>query len=320
MNSDDLDFFALVADAGSISAAAMRAGCDPSTISRRITQLEQSLNARLFSRSGRGVKLTPQGEVLIDHARHVGAVIASARAALSTLSRQGPARVRIAAQPTIAKVLFGALFHAIRGRYPDTQIHFTEGLASQILAELQAGEIDIAILYKPAYPGSLEALAFHRVRRHLADEQDHRRGVLPGRVRAVGRVRGPRPARDEGDARPAGKLAVGVGHVRGGTFVPRDDGADVGRCGPAAHRAPAGSFRRGRSTRCRRRCAAAPPPGSGRRFAGISRSFFLKVWRVGGASASVDLHLKGASIAVARCFQVCAPRTADLSKGQTPAR
>jgi len=165
MNSDDLDFFALVADAGSISAAAMKAGCDASTISRRITQLEQSLNARLFSRSGRGVKLTPQGEVLIDHARQVGAVIASARAALSTLGRQGPARVRIAAQPTIAKVLFGALFHAIRGRYPDTQIHFTEGLASQILAELQAGDIDIAILYKPAFPGSLayEPLLFEQL-------------------------------------------------------------------------------------------------------------------------------------------------------------
>ena len=139
MNSDDLDFFALVADAGSISAAAVRGGCDASTISRRITQLEKSVGARLFTRSGRGVILTPQGEVLVNYARQVGALIGSARTAMSSTNGQGPARVRIAAQPTIAKVFFGTLFHAIRARYPDTQIHFTEGLANRLLGELQSG-------------------------------------------------------------------------------------------------------------------------------------------------------------------------------------
>jgi len=165
MNSDDLDFFALVADAGSISAAAVRGGCDASTISRRITQLEKSVGARLFTRSGRGVILTPQGEVLVNYARQVGALIGSARTAMSSTNGQGPARVRIAAQPTIAKVFFGTLFHAIRARYPDTQIHFTEGLANRLLGELQSGDIDIAILYKPEHAGSLayEPLLFEQL-------------------------------------------------------------------------------------------------------------------------------------------------------------
>jgi DNA-binding transcriptional LysR family regulator len=165
MNSDDLDFFALVADAGSISAAAVKAGCDASTISRRITQLEKSVGTRLFSRSGRGVRMTSEGELLIAYARQVGVLVESAREAMRSTHRQGPARIRIAAQPTIAKVLFGALFHAIRARYPDTQIHFTEGLANQILGELQSGDIDIAILYKPEYAGSLayEPLLFEQL-------------------------------------------------------------------------------------------------------------------------------------------------------------
>lgn len=165
MNSDDLDFFALVADAGSISAAAVKAGWDASTVSRRITQLERSVGTRLFSRSGRGVQLTSEGEVLVAYARQIGALVESARGAMRSTHRRGPARVRIAAQPTIAKVLFGALFHAIRARYPDTEIHFTEGLANQILGELQSGGIDIAILYKPEYPGSLayEPLLFEQL-------------------------------------------------------------------------------------------------------------------------------------------------------------
>lgn len=155
MNSDDLKFFSLVVESGSISAAALTGGCDASTISRRITQLEKSVGTRLFSRSGRGVTLTPQGQELLSYARQVASLIDSARAAISSTNRQGPARIRIGAQPTIAKVLFGALFHTIHNRYPSSQIHFTEGSASKVLAELQAGNIDIAVVYKPEYPGNL---------------------------------------------------------------------------------------------------------------------------------------------------------------------
>lgn len=155
MNSDDLSFFSLVVDSGSISAAALTSGCDASTISRRVAQLERSAGARLFTRSGRGVTLTPQGHELLKYAREVNALIESARVALSTSSRQGPARIHIAAQPTIAKVLFASLFHAIRERYPTSEIHFVEALGSKVLADLQAGQVDIAVMYKPEHPGSL---------------------------------------------------------------------------------------------------------------------------------------------------------------------
>jgi LysR family nitrogen assimilation transcriptional regulator len=155
LNSIELGFFRLVVDAGSIAAAAVAAGCDASTVSRRITQLEKSVGTRLFNRSGRGVKLTPQGDILLNYARQIGALIDSAVAEISITNQSGPARVRIAAQPTIARVMFGELFHAIQARFPGCQIHFTEALANKILADLQAGEIDLAILYKPESPNNL---------------------------------------------------------------------------------------------------------------------------------------------------------------------
>jgi LysR family nitrogen assimilation transcriptional regulator len=165
MNSEDLNFFSLVADAGSISAAAVTMGCDASTVSRRITQLEKSCGARLFDRSGRGMELSAQGTMLLDYARQVGSLIDAAQTAMNGTKRQGPARIRIAAQPTIAKVLFSALFHAIRTRYPATEIHFTEALAQRVLGDLQSGEVDIAILYKPEYPGAMvyEPLLFEQL-------------------------------------------------------------------------------------------------------------------------------------------------------------
>jgi LysR family nitrogen assimilation transcriptional regulator len=165
LNSIELGFFRLVVDAGSIAAAAVAGGCDASTVSRRISQLEKSVGTRLFSRSGRGVTLTPQGEVLLNYARQIGALIDSAVAEICITNQSGPARIRIAAQPTIAKVMFGELFHAIHARYPACQIHFTEALANKIMADLQAGDIDIAILYKPESPNSLsyEPLLFEQL-------------------------------------------------------------------------------------------------------------------------------------------------------------
>lgn len=155
MNSDDLAWFATVADAGSISAAALTLGCDASTLSRRIAHLESELGTRLFRRSGRGVTLTQQGVSLRDYALQVKTLLEKAAATLSLQTELDPPQIRIAAQPTIAKVLFGDLYHALKGRFPSSRIHFSEGLASGILPGLNAGDIDAAILYRPERTGLL---------------------------------------------------------------------------------------------------------------------------------------------------------------------
>lgn len=155
MNSDDLAWFSAVADAGSLSAAALALGCDASTLSRRISALESELGTRVFRRSGRGVTLTQQGESLMDYAKQVRNLLDQAATTLSLQTEQDPPQIRVAAQPTIAKVLFGDLYHALRKRYPSSRLHFSEGLASTILPGLNSGEIDAAILYRPEHTGSL---------------------------------------------------------------------------------------------------------------------------------------------------------------------
>ncbi|WP_321871927.1 LysR family transcriptional regulator [Paraburkholderia tropica] len=154
MNSDDLAFFCLVVDAGSIAGAALSAGCDASTISRRITSLEKSFGTRLFIRSGRGVAVAPEGEVLLSYARQVALLMQAARSSISDLQRQGPPLIHIVAQPTIAKVLFGRLYHAVNTKFPRSQIHFSEALADKILVDLRTSNVDIAVMYRPEYPGS----------------------------------------------------------------------------------------------------------------------------------------------------------------------
>ncbi|SNT23896.1 transcriptional regulator, LysR family [Noviherbaspirillum humi] len=151
MNSDDLESFVRVAQCGSISRAAMELGSDQSTISRQMARLEADSAARLFHRSGRGVVLTDAGMALLAQAREVLAALEKARQVVHTLSDQGPARVVIAAQPTIARMTFGPVGRALKKQFPKTRLRFVEGLGSHMMEWLAAGEVDIALLYVPMH-------------------------------------------------------------------------------------------------------------------------------------------------------------------------
>lgn len=156
MNSDDLGLFARIVKAKSISRAAMEMGVDQSTISRRIGLLETELGVRLLHRSGRGVVPTDRGKQLLDYAATIAGMLDEARLSMHENAGQGPTQLNIAAQPTIAKMLFGQLGRMLQQRYPKTRLRFVEGLASQILENLADGELDIAVLYVPEQPGALQ--------------------------------------------------------------------------------------------------------------------------------------------------------------------
>ncbi|MBN3855896.1 LysR family transcriptional regulator [Paraburkholderia sp. Ac-20340] len=156
MNSDDLAVFAHVAKTGSISRTAMELGANQSTVSRRIALLEAGLGVRLFRRSGRGVGLTTHGEQLLGYAQTLERTLEEARGAMRSGTQSGPVQLAIAAQPTIARIMFGQLGQRLRARYPHTRVRFVEGLASQILGRLNDGELDLAIMYVPEHRGATQ--------------------------------------------------------------------------------------------------------------------------------------------------------------------
>jgi LysR family nitrogen assimilation transcriptional regulator len=156
MNSDDLECFVRVANCGSISRAAMELGSDQSTVSRQMARLEASSAARLFHRSGRGVVLTDAGLALLEQARKVLAALDEARHAIHSFSEQGPAQVVIAAQPTIARMVYGSVGKALKRKFPKTRLRVVEGLGSHMMEWLAAGEVDFAILYVPMHAGGLK--------------------------------------------------------------------------------------------------------------------------------------------------------------------
>lgn len=188
MNSDDLSLFAQVARSGSISRVAMDLGTDPSTVSRHIRALETAYGVRLFHRSGRGVVLTERGQQLLVQAEQVMDAMAQAEQLMRACAQTGPARLCVAAQPTIARLLFGRLGHRLSQHYPQTRVRFVEGLASQILDSLGQGAVDLAVLYLPEHRGGIQFDSLLTEDIHLVVPADHFLRDASFDVRRLGEV------------------------------------------------------------------------------------------------------------------------------------
>lgn len=67
----DLEFFAALATAGSLSAAARELGVSTPAISKRLAAMEARLGSALVNRTTRRMGLTPEGELVLSHARRV---------------------------------------------------------------------------------------------------------------------------------------------------------------------------------------------------------------------------------------------------------
>ncbi len=118
LEANDLILFARVAETGSFSRGAERAGLPKSTVSRRIAGLEAQLGERLFLRSTRRLALTEFGETLLDHARRLVEEVEAAGALAQHRQVEPSGRLRVSMPNDFAEILLPAMLAAFVRRYP----------------------------------------------------------------------------------------------------------------------------------------------------------------------------------------------------------
>src|SRR6185436_7298484 len=89
-----------VAASGSFSAAAEALAFTQPAVSRQIATLEAEAGARLVERGARGIRLTPAGELLLEHAEVILDRLAAAEHQLAALAGLSSGRLRIGAFPS----------------------------------------------------------------------------------------------------------------------------------------------------------------------------------------------------------------------------
>lgn len=117
-----LRYFIAVAEERNIGRAAARLHISQPPLTRQIQQLEEQLGVQLFNRTPRGMELTPAGELLLDEAKNINAVIEQAtertqRAGQGKFGRLDVAIFGSAILDTIPRLLAD-----FRGAYPDVKV------------------------------------------------------------------------------------------------------------------------------------------------------------------------------------------------------
>lgn len=141
---DLLQSFVAVAEAGSFTGAARILGLQQSTVSQHIRRLEELTGRRLFDRSTHRVGLTPDGDVLLDHARSILERYAHLQQYLSAEPLRG--RLRFGASEDFVLSALPNVLAAFARRHPELDIELHSGLSEDLRAAFDAGRLDLALV------------------------------------------------------------------------------------------------------------------------------------------------------------------------------
>lgn len=134
--------FNRVVEAGSFSEAGRQLGVAPSTVSRQINELEDSLRARLFQRSTRKLSLTEAGEIYYGHATRIIAEVDEARLAVSQLDGTPTGVLRLNVPGSLSRRYLVPILTAFQRKYPGVEVVL---LVSDQLMDMIEHRIDLTI-------------------------------------------------------------------------------------------------------------------------------------------------------------------------------
>ena len=135
-----------IAEHGHYGRAAASIKLTQPAITQRIQVLEAELGVRLLDRNAREVRLTPAGEVLIQHARGLVQIEERALGALRDHASGIAGRLNISYLTLWDVGLPAEILAEYRRRYPSIKLETTSGYSQTNVERLLAGEVDFAFV------------------------------------------------------------------------------------------------------------------------------------------------------------------------------
>ena len=141
--------FYYVAKYGNITQAAKQLLNNQPNLTRSIKNLEAELGCALFSRSNRGMRLTPEGERLYEHIRIAFEHIEAGETEITESRNLQKGTVYIAASEVALRCLLLPVLKNYRTLYPGVHIRISNHSTPQAITALKDGIADIAFVTTP---------------------------------------------------------------------------------------------------------------------------------------------------------------------------
>jgi len=204
VDTQNLKAFLLVAETGSFSVAAQKLYLTQPAVSKRVAQLEEQLNAALFDRVGRTIRLTEAGEALLPHARAVHLELQAAEQSVRDLTGEVRGRLRLATSHHIGLHRLPPVLSFFSKAFPAVQLDIDFMDSEQAYELTLRGEVELAvvtlapvpvakIITRPVWPDPLDFMVqdgHELTRRKTLDLKDLSKhpAILPGLNTYTGQI------------------------------------------------------------------------------------------------------------------------------------
>lgn len=150
LNMVQLQVLAAVARLGSVTEAAKELQYSQPSVSHHLSRLEAATGAKLVQRVGRGIRLTPEGQLLANRAIEIVGRVDAATQELAAQVGLRSGRVRVAANASSSSTILPATATALAEAHPGLDLITIDRHPVEALQLLRQGEIDIALIFRPA--------------------------------------------------------------------------------------------------------------------------------------------------------------------------
>lgn len=136
--------FLAVAEEQNFGRAAKRLGMSQPPLTEQIQTLEQSLKVKLFERSRRGTKLTPEGAAILPAVKKFAEQLGRLELAVREAASGQRSVLTVGAITSAMVEVLPSLIEKMKATYPDVTISMREIDSVEAVPLLQSGDIDLA--------------------------------------------------------------------------------------------------------------------------------------------------------------------------------
>ena len=158
MQFRQLEIFLAVARNNSFSKAADAMMLAQPTVSSHIHALEAELDAKLFVRSTKGLRLTPQGQLFYTYASQIVNFSERAQTELRAMDEAHQNTLTVSASTVPAQYLLPAILPIVQRRHPKTRFRLRQGDSATAVSDVVNGDAEIAIVGSDTSKPNLQCL------------------------------------------------------------------------------------------------------------------------------------------------------------------
>ncbi len=154
-NLSQYRIFYEVAKTGNISRAAKELYISQPAISKAISKLEDSLKVSLFTRSSRGVHLTPEGELLFGYVQTAFQALDLGEQELKRIQEFNIGHLKIGVSNTLCKYILLPYLKNFIEQYPHIKITIEGQATAKTISMLEQHMLDVGLVAEPSVRSGL---------------------------------------------------------------------------------------------------------------------------------------------------------------------